>query len=164
MKVGETLARSKNRLSRYGINYRHQLGDYYDLFLSEDEIKRLQINSLLVLTDNRPRSLIAIAYALRFAKALNVDLLGITRGIHQDLLKGETKDNDINLVLLKTLSKEPTIEYVLEVIQKHKVGLVIVHNLYALKDDLLDSSPIPVLVVKADQFFKTSFSREERGG
>jgi hypothetical protein len=156
MKIGEILEKSKNRLSSYGIDYRQQYDVYYDLFLANDEIKPIQINSVLVLTDNRPRSLVAIAYALRFAKALNANLLAITRGVHQALVKGEAELYGINLALLKTENKRPSIHYLLKIIRDFDVGLVIFHNLYELSDELQDRSPVPVLIVKIDKFFKST--------
>ncbi len=156
MKIGEILARSRNRLSSYGIDYRQPFDTYYDLFLSNDEIKPVQINSVLVLTDKRPRSLIAIAYALRLAKALNANLLAVTRGIHQKLVKGEAEIYGINLALLKTESKQPSINYLLKIIQDFDVGLVIFHNLYELSEELQTSSPVPVLIVKINQFLRST--------
>jgi hypothetical protein len=156
MKIGEILARSRNRLSHYGINYREQYDAYHDLFLANDEIKPVQINSVLVLTDNRPRSLIAIAYALRLAKVLNANLIAITMGVHQELIKGEAEIYDINLTLLKTKSNQPSIDYLLKIIRDYDVGLVVFHNLYTLSEELQLSSPVPVLIVKIDQFFKST--------
>jgi hypothetical protein len=162
MKIGEILAKSRNRLSRYGIDYRQPYDTYYDLFLANDEIKPVQINSVLVLTDKRPRSLIAIAYALRLAKGLNANLLAITRGVHQALVKGEAEIYEINLALLKTESKQPSVDYILKIIRDFDVGLVIFHNLYELSDELQERSPVPVLIVKIDKFFKST--KELSGG
>jgi hypothetical protein len=162
MKIGEILAKSRNRLSRYGIDYRQPYDTYYDLFLANDEIKPVQINSVLVLTDKRPRSLIAIAYALRLAKGLNANLLAITRGVHQALVKGEAEIYEINLALLKTESKQPSIGYLQKIIRDFDVGLVIFHNLYELSDELQERSPVPVLIVKIDKFFKST--KELSGG
>jgi hypothetical protein len=162
MKVGEILEKGKKRLSTYGINYRQQFDAYYDLFLSSEKIKPVQINSILVLTDNRPRSLVAIAYALRLSKALDANLVAITRGVHHELIRGEAQSFDINLALLKTAKQHPTVGYVLKIIKEHNIGLVIFHNLYALKSDLLENSPVPVLVVKINQFFRAS--KDTSGG
>jgi hypothetical protein len=156
MKVGEILTKSKNRLASYGINYRQPFDTYYDLLLSDDEIRPVEIGSILVLTDNRPRSLIAIAYALRMAKGLEANLMAITTNVHQDLVKGEATNYDINLAFMKAFNKPPSLEYVLNVIQTQKVGLVILHNLYHLKEDLIESSPVPVLIIKVTQFFKST--------
>lgn len=156
MKVGEILVKSRNRLSSYGIGYRTPYDTYYDLFLANDEIKPVQISSVLVLTDNRPRSLVAIAYALRFAEALNANLLAITRGVHQALVKGEAENYGINLALLKTESKQPSVGYILKIVRDFDVGLVIFHNLYELSDELQERSPVPVLVVKIDKFFRST--------
>ena len=154
MKIGEILTKSKNRLASYGINYRQPFDTYYDLFLSDAELQPVQLGSILVLTDNRPRSLIAIAYALRMAKGLDANLMAITTGVHQELIKGEANQYDINLAFMKSLDKPPSLEYILDVIQTHKVGLVVLHNLYPLKEDLVESSPVPVLIIKINQFFK----------
>jgi len=156
MKVGEILTKSKKRLSSYGINYRKPFDTYYDLLLSDDEIRPVQISSILVLTDYRPRSLIAIAYALRMAKGLDANLMAITTNLHQELIKGEAEYLDINIAFLKSFDKHPSLEYVLSVIQTHKVGLVVLHNLYPLKDDIVESSPVPVLIIKVNQFFRPS--------
>jgi hypothetical protein len=156
MKVGEILARCKSRLSRYRIDYRYLSDSYYDLFLSEDEVKPIQIRSILVLTDKRPRSLIAIAYALRFAEAFNAKLLAITTGVHQKLIEGEAESYNINLTLLKTLEKYPSLEHVMELINKYDVGLVILHNLYAIINEIQVSSPVPVLVVKVERFYRNA--------
>ena len=155
MKIGEILAKSRKRLSRYGISYRKPYNDYYDLFLTNDKIKPIQINSVLVLTDKRPRSLIAIAYALRLAKVLNANLLAITMGVHQKLIKGEAQSSGINLTLIKAESKQPSLNYLLNIIQHHDVDLVVFHNLYKLSEELQESSPIPILIVKIDQFFRS---------
>jgi len=156
MKIGEILTKSRNRLSRYGIEYRQPYDTYYDLFLANDEIKPVQINSVLVLTDQRPRSLIAIAYALRLAKALDASLLAITRGVHQELVKGEAEIYGINLALLKIESKKPSVTYLLRIIRDFDVGLVIFHNMYKLSAELQESSPVPVLIVKIDKFLKST--------
>ena len=156
LKIGEILEKSKSRLSSYGINYRHPFDAYYDLFLSNDEIKPVQIKSVLVLTDNRPRSLVAIAYALRLSKAFEANLLAITRGVHQELIKGEAEFYGINLSLLETLKQQPSLDFILRTIQQHDVGIVIFHNLYALSSQLQENSPVPVLVVKIDQFFRAT--------
>ncbi|MFW9830364.1 MAG: hypothetical protein ACFFD8_01110 [Candidatus Thorarchaeota archaeon] len=156
MKLGEILTKSKSRLSSYGISYRHPFEIYFDLFLADDEIKPVHVSSILVLTDKRPRSLIAIAYALRLAKALNANLIAITLGLHQELIKGEAESNNVNLAFIKSLSKQPTIEYIQEVIQNYDVGLVVHHNLYTLLEDILESSPVPVLVVKVNKFFQST--------
>ncbi|MFX1318045.1 MAG: hypothetical protein ACFE9D_04020 [Promethearchaeota archaeon] len=162
MKVGEILEKSKNRLSSYGISYRHPFDAYYDLFLSNDDIKPVQIKSVLVLTDKRPRSLVAIAYALRLTRALNANLLAITRGVHQELIKGEAEFYDINLSLLHISKQQPSLDFILRTIHQHDVGMVIFHNLYALSDELQENSPVPVLVVKIDQFFK--ITKDKVGG
>jgi len=162
MKIGEILARSRNRLSNYGIKYSQPYDAYYDLFLANDEIIPVQINSVLVLTDKRPRSLVAIAYALRLAKAFNANLLAVTMGIHQELIKGEAQLYEINLALLKTESKQLSIDYLLKIIREHNVGLVVFHNLYRLSEELLESSPVPVMIVKINQFFKST--KELSGG
>jgi hypothetical protein len=154
MKIGEVFERSRRRLSSYGINYRRPFDAYYDLFLSSEKIKPVQLNSILVLTDNRPRSLVAIAYALRLTKALDANLVAITMGVHQALIKGEAQIYEINLAFLKTAKQKPTLDYILKIINEHDIGLVIFHNLYALSSELLDNSPVPVLVVKIDQFFR----------
>jgi hypothetical protein len=156
MKIGGIIEKSRNRLSSYGINYRYPFDAYYDLFLSNDEIGSVQINSILVLTDNRPRSLVAIAYALRLSKALDANLVAITKGVHNELIKGEAQNLEINLALLKTPKQQPSIDYVLKIIKEHNIGLVIFHNLCALSSDLLENSPVPVLVVKIDQFFRAT--------
>lgn len=162
MKIGEILAKSRNRLSTYGIDYRQPYDAYYDLFLANDEIAPIQIKSVLVLTDKRPRSLIAIAYALRLAKALDANLLAITQGVHQALIKGEAEIYGINLALLKTVSKKPSVEYFLKIINDFDVGLVIVHNLYELSDELQERSPVPLLIVKINKFFRSK--KEDSGG
>ncbi|MFX1563219.1 MAG: hypothetical protein ACFFDP_07920 [Promethearchaeota archaeon] len=162
MKIGEILAKSRKGLSSYGIKYRQPYDVYYDLFLSNDEIKPIQINSILVLTDKRPRSLIAIAYALRLAKALKANLLAITKGVHQELIKGEAQIYDINLALLRTESKQISLEYILRIIQDYEVGLVVFHNLYEFSDALQESSPVPVMIIKINQFFKPT--KELSGG
>jgi hypothetical protein len=154
MKIGEILTKSKNRLASYGINYRQPFDTYYDLLLPDDELRPVQIGSILVLTDNRPRSLIAIAYALRMAKGLEANLMAITTKVHQELIKGEANQYDINLAFMKSFNKPPSLEYVLNVIQTHKAGLVILHNLYPLKEEIVESSPVPVLIIKINQFFK----------
>ncbi len=156
MKIGDILAKSRNRLSSYGIKYQQPYDAYYDLFLANDEIIPVQIKSVLVLTDNRPRSLIVIAYGLRLAKALNANLLAVTKDVHQDLIKGEAQIYDINLALLKTESKRLSLEYLLRIIQDHEVGLVVFHNLYELSDALQESSPVPFMIVKINQFFKST--------
>jgi hypothetical protein len=161
MKIGEILARSRNRLSHYGVDYREQYDAYKDLFLNNDEIKPVRINSVLVLTDKRPRSLVAIAYALRLAKVLDANLLSITIGVHQELIKGEAELYNINLTVLKTESKLPSIDYLLKIIRDYDVGLVVFHNLYQLSENLQASSPVPVLIVKVDQFFR--FNKELSG-
>lgn len=97
MKIGDILARSRKRLASYGINYRTPYDTFYDLFLTNDKIKPIQMGSVLVLTDKRPRSLITIAYALRLAKVLQANLLAITLGVHQELIEGEVKNYDITL-------------------------------------------------------------------
>jgi len=160
MRVGEILARSRNRLSSYGIKYRQPFDTYYDLFLADDEIKPVQIKSVLVLTDKRPRSLVAIAYAIRLAKALNANLIAMTMGLHQELIKGEAEVNDINLTFLKVMSKPPSIGRLQEIIGQFDIGLVIMHNLYSISDDILESSPVPVLLVKVDKFFRSTGSKE----
>lgn len=164
MKVGEILVRSRKRLSNYGINYREPFNIYYDLLIANDEIKPVQVSSVLVLTDKRPRSLITIAYAFRMAQGLNANLLAITMGVHQELIKGEAKIYNINLAFLKTFSKQPSIDSILEIIRNHEIGLVVVHNLYTLTEEILDNSPVPVLVVKVDQFFRTPPSKDRPGG
>ena len=156
MKIGEILTKSRKRLSRYGISYRKPFDAYYDLFLADDKIKPIQINSVLVTTDKRPRSLIAIAYALRLAKVLNANLLAITMGVHEELIKGEAENYDINLTLLKTEIKQPSLDSLLKIIQDYDVGLVVFHNLYTLSEELQLSSPVPVLIVKIDQFFRSA--------
>ncbi len=156
MKIGEILAKSRKRLSRYGIRYGKPFDAYYDLFLANDKISPIQINSVLVLTDKRPRSLIAIAYALRLVKVLNANLVAITMGVHQELIKGEAEIYDINLTLLKTESKQPSLGYLLKVIQDYNVGLVVFHNLYKLSEELQESSPVPILLVKIDQYFRSA--------
>jgi hypothetical protein len=162
MKVGEILTKSRNRLSSYGISYRHPFDAYYDLFLADDEIKPVHIKSVLVLTDKRPRSLIAIAYAFRLSKALKANLFAITMGLHQDLIKGEAEIYNINLALLKTSSKQPSLDYILGIIREHQIGLVITHNLYTLTAELLESSPVPMMVVKVDQFFRPTYKEMPR--
>jgi hypothetical protein len=162
MKIGEVLERSRSRLSSYGINYRHPHDAYYDLFLSTEEIIPVQLNSILVLTDKRPRSLVAIAYALRLTKALDANLVAITMGVHEALIKGEAQIYEINLAFLKTAKQKPSLDDILKIINEHDVGLVIFHNLYALSNELLQNSPVPVLVVKIDQFFRAR--RDTSGG
>jgi hypothetical protein len=99
--------------------------------------------------------LIAIAYALRLAKALKANLAAVTRGIHEKLVKGEAEIYGINLAFLKTESKQPSIDYILRIIHDFDVGLVVFHNLYELAEDLQESSPVPVLIVKINQFFRS---------
>jgi hypothetical protein len=154
MKVGEILTKSKNRLARYGINYRQPFDTYYDLFLSDDALRPVQIGSILILTDYRPRSLIAIAYGLRMAKGLEANLIAVTTNVHQELIKGEAKHLDIQIAFMKSFNKPPSLDYVLKVIQKYNAGLVVLHNLHPLKEDIVEMSPVPVLVIKVNQFFK----------
>jgi hypothetical protein len=162
MKVGEILAKSRYRLSSYGIKYQQPFDTYYDLFLADDEIIPIQIKSVLVLTDKRPRSLITIAYALRLAKALEANLVAVTLGVHQELIKGEARINKINLTMLKTVNKQPSVDNILRIIRDHDVGLVVFHSLYQLSEALQENSPVPILIVKINQFFRSSKERTER--
>lgn len=155
MPIGEILSKlTEKRLSHYGIKYRHPMDEFLDLLLPPDKLKPIRINSVLVITDRRPRSLFSIAYAIRFAQLFEANLLAITKGLHHDLIKEEAKENNVNLVLLETFSRTPSMGRVLKIIKEHDVDLVILHNLHELVGEVQENAPVPVLVVKVERLLQ----------
>ncbi len=157
MRLGDILSKLiQNYQSRYQIKYPADREKYLDLFIPVKEIKQIFIKSILLLTDQRPRSLMAIAYAFRLAQALDAELLAVTRSLHHDMIKQEAKENAIKLSLLESPQAMPTIKDILRIIREKEVGLVIVHNMYELVKAIEAYSPVPVLVVNIERFIQKS--------
>jgi len=156
MKLGEILSELvEKRLSRYGLKYPPPVDTFLDAFLPSGEIKQVTIESILVLTDQRPRSLVAIAYAFRLAKVFKASLIAITKGIHQELIKEEAKHHNISLISMITSKTTPSISKIQEIIHENKISLVIIHNMYESAKAIIESSSVPVLVVKVGSFVRS---------
>jgi hypothetical protein len=156
MKLGDILSDLvEKRVSRYGIKYPPPVDTFLDAFLPTKEIKQIKIKSILVLTDQRPRSLVTIAYAFRLAQVLKANLLAITKGLHQELIQEEAKQNKISLTSLITHKKIPSLSKIQEIIHQNDVGLIVIHNLYEIAKEIIESSPVPVIVVKVGGFVRS---------
>ncbi|MFX1562068.1 MAG: hypothetical protein ACFFDP_02040 [Promethearchaeota archaeon] len=156
MKLGEILSELvEKRLSRYGLKYPPPVDTFLDAFLPSGEIKQVSIKSILVLTDHRPRSLVAIAYAFRLAKAFKASLIAITKGMHQELIQEEAKRYNISLSSMITSKEALSVNRVQEVIHNNKISLVIIHNMYESAKAIIESSSVPVLVVKVGSFVRS---------
>ncbi|MFX1564092.1 MAG: hypothetical protein ACFFDP_12380 [Promethearchaeota archaeon] len=156
MKLGEILSEIiDKRISRYGLKYAPPIDKLLDAFLPQNEINQVSIESILVLVDQRPRSLVSIAYALRFAQALKANLLAITKGVHHELIQEEAKQYSIAITSLVTYMKTPPLGKIEEIIQENNVGLVILHNLYENAKEILESSSVPVLIIKVGNLVRS---------
>ncbi len=152
MPLGEILNKLLERHFEY---YRIEYGDAFEedlgLFSSLDEIKSFKIAPILLVTNKRPFSLIAIAYAIRLASILNANLLVMTQGIHTEMIRKEADEFGVSVSTVET-SQEQTIRGILRVIEESGAGLVIIPYRHSLRENLLKASPVAVLVTKTDRF------------
>ena len=152
MPLGEILRKlMERRIDHYRVPYEDELSKSIELFLPSEKIESITVSPILLVTDRKPSSLVSIAYALRLACALNSDILAMTQGIHAEMIKKEAKELNIEVSLLES-TQEQSIHQVLNTIQTHKVGLVIIPQRHELRNALQRNSPVSVLVTRASQF------------
>ena len=152
MPLGEILRKlMERRIDHYRVPYEDELSKSIELFLPSEKIESITVSPILLVTDRKPSSLVSIAYALRFASALNSDILAMTQGIHSEMIKKEARELNIEVSLLEN-TQEQSIHQVLNTIQTHKVGLVIIPQRHELRNALQRNSPVSVLVTRASQF------------
>jgi len=152
MPLGEILRKlMERRIDHYRVPYEDELSKSIELFLPSEKIESITVSPILLVTDRKPSSLVSIAYALRFASALNSDILAMTQGIHSEMIKKEARELNIEVSLLEN-TQEQSIHQVLNTIQTYKIGLVIIPQRHELRNALQRNSPVSVLVTRASQF------------
>ncbi|MFX0117521.1 MAG: hypothetical protein ACFFB3_23440 [Candidatus Hodarchaeota archaeon] len=151
MPLGEILSKLLERhFDYYQIEYGDEFTEGLGLFSSLDEIESLKIAPILLVTNKKPLSLIAIAYAIRLASILNANLLAMTQGIHSEMIRKEAEELGVPVSVLEAPEGQ-SIRRILSVIEESRVGLVIIPYRHMLRETLLKACPVAVLVTKTDR-------------
>ncbi|MHA2273058.1 MAG: hypothetical protein ACXACI_14430 [Candidatus Hodarchaeales archaeon] len=157
MKLGDIMVRLMDRhLDYYKIHYEGEIDRLYDIFSSLSENELTAINPILLLTDQRPHSLVAIAYALRLAHALKSEIFARTQGVHAETIKQEADELHITVSFLEKTTKA-TIREILDAIQTYDVALVIIPFRHELSESLLKNSHVSILATKARHLPRLSY-------
>jgi hypothetical protein len=152
MPLGEILNNLLDRhLDYYQIEYGDEFREGESLFSSLEDVESFKISPILLVTNKKPLSLVAIAYAIRLASILNAYLLAMTQGVHSEMIKKEAGEAGVSVSVIETPQGQ-TIQRILRVIEESRVGLVIIPYRHNLRETVLKVSPVAVLVTKTDYF------------
>ncbi len=151
MTLGEILNSLLERHDYYQPDYADKFREGLDIYSSLDEIKLFRIAPILLVTNSKPLSLIAISYAIRLASILNANLVAMTQGIHSEMIREEANRLGVSVSVLESPQGQ-TIQRILSLIEESGMGLVIIPYRHNLREALLKVSPVAVLVTKTDRF------------
>ncbi|MCY3413725.1 MAG: hypothetical protein INQ03_18925 [Candidatus Heimdallarchaeota archaeon] len=157
MRIGEILSSLLTYKPRYDDQMEKKIDHITDLFKYDKELVEISIGPILVFTDRRPNSLLAISYAIRLTSALDTTLYAITEDFHNDLISEECKKHNIELTYLNAeVLNQSQIDIVAlnQKITSLGITLAITHFHSHWKDILLEKLRIPILITKIDNFTK----------
>ena len=144
MNLGNIL---KNIIERKSTTYPTIYDGFFTNISALPDISNLKIDPILVITDQSPYSLIALAYTNRLVEALGKDtkIYAITEGKHTETIKKFSKENNIKLQEIVEF-KDPTVEDIHKFVDKNNIELIVISYAHKLKKVILDTISVTVLI------------------
>ncbi|MHA2169438.1 MAG: hypothetical protein ACXAB7_06045 [Candidatus Kariarchaeaceae archaeon] len=154
MKIGKILNRLMNSLvsNRYD-EYEEEIDRAFDIFLSPTEIEPLTLNNILLVTDDKPHSLISIAYAIRFASGLNCPLIAIANEKYKTIIKEEVERFQLEYTEVLE-GQKALLEQIHDITETNEISFIVVPMFHPMRGDIIHHMHIPVLVTKVNPFAK----------
>lgn len=154
MNLGKILSSLIERKSEsYNLQYGVQFDSFFTNLKKIPDISTIKMNSILLLTDQTPYSLISIAYMVRLADALGKDskVFALTESKHTQAIKDICKEYTIDLQDIHEI-QNVSIDDVQKIVNQNKIGLIIVSYAHKLRQLIQDRISVTVLVTTQKNF------------
>ncbi|MHA2251399.1 MAG: hypothetical protein ACXAD7_13640 [Candidatus Kariarchaeaceae archaeon] len=150
MKLGKIISRlMDDKQDQAFERFEEEIDKLSDVFFSPTKLEPITIGPILVLTDNKPHSLISIAYGIRLANAIQSPLIAIAGENFKKIIESEIERSQINFT---NLNVSPTLEKVQKTVKSYKISFIVVPMYHELREKVVHQLHIPVLVTKIDFF------------
>ena len=109
--------------------------------------EELTVKDILLVTDRHPRSLLAISYALFFARNWNASMIIVSVGVHDRLISKECADLQIKIREV-VVRPDPEIDIIEALNTKYTIDLIVIPFHHKLVGPILTHIHLPVVIAK----------------